>query len=115
VKNKYVILRHLGNMCLFTSALRASVNKSHIPSLPQNNLYKFTWLHAGEYSKTEIYKMTTSRFVEITNKEIREFKINSVPKNTKILKIINKNTKIIVGSVIIGEYSPRPRLGEYSR
>jgi hypothetical protein len=26
-------------MCLFTSALRASVNKSHIPSLPQNNLY----------------------------------------------------------------------------
>ena len=39
VKNKYVILRHLGDMCLFTSALRASVNKSHIPSLPQNNLY----------------------------------------------------------------------------
>jgi hypothetical protein len=30
VKNKYVILRHLGDMCLFTSALRAS--------LPQNNL-----------------------------------------------------------------------------
>ena len=29
----------LGDMCLFTSALRASVNKSHIPSLPQNNLY----------------------------------------------------------------------------
>jgi hypothetical protein len=29
-------------MCLFTSALRASVNKSHIPSLPQNNLYLFT-------------------------------------------------------------------------
>jgi hypothetical protein len=39
VKNKYVILRHLWDMCLFTSALRASVNKSHIPSLPQNNLY----------------------------------------------------------------------------
>jgi hypothetical protein len=39
VKNKYVILWHLGDMCLFTSALRASVNKSHIPSLPQNNLY----------------------------------------------------------------------------
>ena len=29
-------------MCLFTSALRASVNKSHVPSLPQNNLYLFT-------------------------------------------------------------------------
>ena len=28
-------------MCLFTSALRASVNKSHIPSLPLNNLYIF--------------------------------------------------------------------------
>ena len=41
VKNKYVILRHLVDMCLFTSALRASVNKSHIPSLPQNNLYLF--------------------------------------------------------------------------
>ena len=39
VKNKYVILRQLGDMCLFTSALRASVNKSHIPSLLQNNLY----------------------------------------------------------------------------
>ena len=35
MKNKYVILRHLGDMCLFTSAL----HKSHIPSLPQNNLY----------------------------------------------------------------------------
>ena len=32
-------------MCLFTSAVRASVNKSHIPSLPQNNLY-FT--HTGQ-------------------------------------------------------------------
>ena len=39
VKNKYVILRHLGDMCLFTSVLRALVNKSHIPLLPQNNLY----------------------------------------------------------------------------
>ena len=42
VKNKYFILRHLGDMCLFTSALRASVNKSHIPSLSQNNLYLFS-------------------------------------------------------------------------
>jgi hypothetical protein len=39
VKNKYVILRHLGDMCLFTSSPRASVNKSYIPSLPQNNLF----------------------------------------------------------------------------
>ena len=41
VKNQYVILRHLGDMCLFISSLRASVNKSHIPSLPQNNLYLY--------------------------------------------------------------------------
>ena len=45
MKNKYVILRHLGDMCLFTSALRASVNKSHIPSLPQNNLYVFLFVN----------------------------------------------------------------------
>ena len=53
MKNKYVILRHLGDMCLFTSALRASVNKSHIPSLPQNNLYL---LH-----RRYIYQKTSKR------------------------------------------------------
>jgi hypothetical protein len=53
VKNKYVILRHLGDMCLFTSALRASVNKSHIPSLPQNNLYIWP-LQAPKEFKTVI-------------------------------------------------------------
>jgi transcription elongation factor GreA-like protein len=41
------------------------------------------------------------------DKKIREIKINSVPKNTKVLC---KNTKTIM--VIIGEYSPRLRLGE---
>ena len=47
MKNKYVIkiLRHLGDMCLFTSALRASVSKSHILSLPQNNLYVFFFVN----------------------------------------------------------------------
>jgi hypothetical protein len=39
VENKNIILRHLGDMCLFTSVLRASVNKSLFSSLPQNNLY----------------------------------------------------------------------------
>ena len=57
--------------------------------------------------------MATSRFVEITDKEISEIKINSVQKtqNTcvKILKQL-----FALDSVIIGEYSPRPRLGEYS-
>jgi hypothetical protein len=50
VKNKYVILRHLGDMCLFTSAPRASVNKSHVPSLPQNNLYMYKAEHANKAS-----------------------------------------------------------------
>jgi hypothetical protein len=34
---------------------------------------------------TEIYKIAASRFVEVTDKEISEIKINSVPKNTKRL------------------------------
>ena len=37
--------------------------------------------------------MATNRFVEITDKEISEIKINSVPKNTKDLC---KNTKTII-------------------
>ena len=39
----------------------------------------------GEYNKTEIFKMAASRFVEVTDKEISEIKINLVPKNTKDL------------------------------
>jgi hypothetical protein len=50
--------------------------------------------YRGEYNKIEIYKMA-SRFGEVTDKEISEFKINSVPKNT--------NTKTIV----------RLKLGDY--
>jgi hypothetical protein len=34
---------------------------------------------------TEIYKIAASSFVEVTDKEISEIKINSVPKNTKRL------------------------------
>ena len=59
-------------------------------------------LHTGEYNKTEIYKMAASRFVEVTYKEISEIKINSSQKTQKTS-----------GSVIIGEYSHRLRLGEY--
>jgi transcription elongation factor GreA-like protein len=54
--------------------------------------------------------MAASRSVEKIreiDKKIREIKINSVPKNTKDLC---KNTETIM--VIIGEYSPRLRLGE---
>ena len=44
--------------------------------------------------------MAASHFVEVTDKEISEIKINSVPKNTKDLC---KNTKTII----------RLRLGDY--
>jgi tRNA U34 2-thiouridine synthase MnmA/TrmU len=52
---------------------------------------KLLYSPTGEYNKTEICKMAASRFVEVTNKEISEIKINSVPKKTqktcvKILK-----------------------------
>ena len=53
-----------------------------------------------EYNKTEICKMAASRFVKVTDKEISELKINSVPKNTKDLC---KNTQTII----------RLRLGDY--
>jgi hypothetical protein len=44
--------------------------------------------------------MAASRFVEVTDKEVRAIKINSVPENTKDLC---KNTKTII----------RLRLGDY--
>jgi hypothetical protein len=44
---------------------------------------KLLYSPTGEYNNSEIYKMTASRFVEVTDKEISETKINSVPKNTK--------------------------------
>jgi hypothetical protein len=55
--------------------------------------------------------MAASRFEEVTDKEISEIKINSVPKNTKACVKILKQL-FASGSVIIGEYSLR--LGEYS-
>ena len=48
---------------------------------------------------------TSRRFVQITDKEINKIKITCV----KILKQLFAS-----GSVIIREYSPRLRLGEYS-
>ena len=56
--------------------------------------------------------MAASRFVEVSDKEISEIKMNSDQKNTKKLKI--QKQLFASGSVIIGEYSPRLRLGEYS-
>ena len=66
----------------------------------------------GEYNKIEIFKMAASRFVEVSDKEISEIKMNSDQKNTK--KTCAKILKQLFasGSVIVGEYSPRLR--EYS-
>jgi hypothetical protein len=44
-------------------------------------------------TKLKFSKWLPSRFVEVTDKEISEIKINSVPKNTKDLC---KNTKTII-------------------
>jgi hypothetical protein len=58
--------------------------------------------------------MASSRSVEVTDKEISQIKRNLVPKNTKDLY---KSTKTIIRlrlGDIIGKYSPRLRLGEYS-
>ena len=46
----------------------------------------------SEPNKTGIFKMAASRFVEVTDKEISEIKINSVPKTQKT----GINTKIII-------------------
>jgi hypothetical protein len=39
----------------------------------------------GEYNKIEIFKMAASRFIEVSDKEISEIKMNSDQKNTKKL------------------------------
>jgi hypothetical protein len=60
-----------------------------------------------------MFKMAASRFVEVSDKEVSEIKMNSDQKNTKKLAKILKQL-FASGSVIIGEYSPRLRLDEYS-
>jgi hypothetical protein len=57
--------------------------------------------------------MAASRFLEVTDKEISEIKINSVPKTQKTCVKIPKQL-FASGSVIIGEHSPALRLCEYS-
>jgi hypothetical protein len=57
--------------------------------------------------------MAASRSAQVTDKEISEIKINSVPKTQKTCVKILKQL-FASGSMIIGEYSPRLRLGEYS-
>jgi hypothetical protein len=55
--------------------------------------------------------MAASRFVEVTDKEISEIKINSILKTQKTCVKILKQL-IASGSVIIGEYSSRLSFGE---
>jgi tRNA U34 2-thiouridine synthase MnmA/TrmU len=50
-----------------------------------NEFFKLLYSPTGEYNKTEICKMAASHFVEVTDKEISEIKINSVPKKHKRL------------------------------
>jgi tRNA U34 2-thiouridine synthase MnmA/TrmU len=48
-------------------------------------IFKLLYSPTGEYNKTEICKMAASRVVEVTDKEISEIEINSVPKNKRIV------------------------------
>jgi hypothetical protein len=66
----------------------------------------------GEYNKTEIFKLAASRFAEVSDKEI---KMNSDQKKHKRTCEKIQKQLFASGSVIIGEYSPRLRLGEYPR
>jgi hypothetical protein len=55
--------------------------------------------------------MAAGRFVDVTNKEISEIKINSILKTQKTCVKILKQL-FASCSVIIGEYSPRLSFGE---
>ena len=64
-------------------------------------------------TKPKFAKWRLAILWKFTDKEIREIKINSVPNNTKdFVKVLKQ--LFASGSVIIGEYSPRLRLSEYS-
>ena len=56
--------------------------------------------------------MAANRFVEVTDKEISEIKIFQKKTQKTCVKILKQ--LFASGLVIIGEYSPRLRLGEYS-
>jgi hypothetical protein len=58
--------------------------------------------------------MVASRLVEITDKEISEIKINSVPKKTQKTCVKMLKQLFASGTLIIGDYnSPRLRPAEY--
>jgi hypothetical protein len=104
-------------------AIIESHNKQYFCTSEHNKSYtligqiwrnKLLYSPTGEYNKTEIFKMAAIPVLwKFTDKEISEIKINSVWKNIKACVKILKQL-FASGSVIIGEYSPLLRLGEYS-
>jgi hypothetical protein len=85
---------------------------------PTRWLVKFDVISCYIHLQVNITKQKFSKWLllvlwKFTDKEISEIKINSVSKNTKACVKILKQL-FASGSVIIGEYSPRLRLGEYS-
>ena len=77
-------------MCLFTSALRASVNKSHIPSLPQNNLYRL--VKDGVITEAEYLRILAGILSHPVDLEIRKL--------LSSLKIFDSLTKCKVNSKV---------------
>ena len=55
---------------------------------PRTHVLFSIYLPTVEYNKFEIFKMAASRFVEVSDKEISEIKMNSDQKNTK--KLVQK-------------------------
>jgi hypothetical protein len=62
------------------------LDNSSYRAQPHSIIVKYS--PTGEYNKIEIFKMAASRFVEVSDKEISEIKINSDHKNTK--KLVQK-------------------------
>ena len=65
----------------FSIFAQVNINKSY-KLIGQIRRIELLYSPTGEYNKIEIFKMAASRFVEVTDKEISEIKINSVPKKT---------------------------------
>jgi mRNA-degrading endonuclease RelE of RelBE toxin-antitoxin system len=71
------------------------------PNPPRSRSINDKYSPTGEYNKIETFKMAASRFVEVSDKEISEIKMNSDQKKTQ--KNLCKNTKTSI----------RLRLGDY--
>ena len=102
------------SLFIFHFSIFARVNITN----PRRRLVKFDVISCYIHLQVNITKQKFSKWWlpvlwKFTDKEISEIKINSISKNTKACEKILKQL-FASGSVIIGEYSPRLRLGEYS-